>query len=97
MLSRKKVCKTKWEKVMTTFSEKTTIFRNFGHKMQSGSIFFRTKDIASFCIAIVSPYDVVSSCVFVFPRLFVFLTIFGARNLTYLTTFSSKSMCFNWP
>ena len=25
---------------MTTFLEKTTIFRNFGHKMQSGGIFF---------------------------------------------------------
>ena len=28
---------------MTTFLEKTTIFRNFGHKMQSGGIFFVQK------------------------------------------------------
>ena len=82
---------------MATFLEKTTLFRNFPQKMQSGGIFFRTKDIGSFCIAIVSPYNVVSWCVFVFPKLFFFWTIFGARNLTYLTTFSSKSLCFNWP
>ena len=82
---------------MTTFLEKTTLFRNFPHKMQFGGIFFRKKDIGSICIAIVSPYDVISWCVFVFPKLFIFLTIFGARNLTYLTTFSSESLCFNWP
>ena len=97
MLSRKKVRETKWEKVMTTFLEKTSVFGNFPNKMQSGGIFFRTKDIGSICIAIVSPFNVVGWCVFVFPKLFIFLTIFGARILTYLTTFSSESLCFNWP
>jgi len=43
MVSRKKVRKTKWEKVMTPFFEKTTLFRNFGQKMQSGGIFFVRK------------------------------------------------------
>ena len=28
---------------MTSFLEKTTFFRNFGHKMQSGGIFFVKK------------------------------------------------------
>ena len=82
---------------MATFLEKTTIFRNFGHKNAIRRHFFRKKDNASFCIAIVSPYDVVSGRVFVFPKLFIFSTVFGARNLTYLTTFSAKSLCFNWP
>ena len=43
MLSRKKVRETKWEEVMTTFLEKTTLFRNFPNKMQSGGIFFVQK------------------------------------------------------
>ena len=40
MFIREKVHKTKWEKVMTPFLKKTTLFRNFAHKMQSGGIFF---------------------------------------------------------
>ena len=43
MLSGKKVPKTKWEKVMTTFLEKTTLLRNFPHKMLSGGNFFVQK------------------------------------------------------
>ena len=43
MLSRKKVSETKWEKVMTTFLEKTTLSRDFGHKMHFGGIFFIRK------------------------------------------------------
>ena len=42
-LARKKVFETKWEKVMTTFLEKTTLFRDFGHKMHFGGIFFIRK------------------------------------------------------
>ena len=88
MFSREKVHKTKWEKVMTPFLKKTTLFRNFAHKMQSGGIFFRTNGIGSFCVAIVSPLDVIGWCVFVFRKIFIFSTFFRPRILTHLTRFS---------
>ena len=59
------------------FFGKNHTFPKFWSKNAIWRHFFRTEVIGSSCVAIVSSFKVVSWCVFVFPKLFIFCHFWG--------------------